>query len=267
MLLQAYRGVSAEYPENTYPALLAAAEQDYPLIEVDVTATADGVPVLMSHTPVSCLAVPLPDARSGEDKPPSIGGSADFGFHTEPFTANPVPDVDAPVFAGDLSYEALLGWDFGALRGGKHRNTPICTLTEALEFATAHHLGLQLNLHHISGPAYARLIPTLRERRDVSLCFEEAAELRQARRALPQLPLHYRGPQDAEALEALGDIEGLTVWFAPESSDETVHKVRAMLPRAAIAAGPVTDHSQLHRWRTLGAVVVSTAGQLRQTLL
>lgn len=65
MLLQAYRGVSAEYPENTYPALLAAAERDYPLVEVDVTATADGVPVLMSHTPVSCLAVPLPDARSG----------------------------------------------------------------------------------------------------------------------------------------------------------------------------------------------------------
>ena len=46
-MLQAHRGVSTEYPENTMTAYLAAIEQGYEYIEIDPEVTKDGVPVLL----------------------------------------------------------------------------------------------------------------------------------------------------------------------------------------------------------------------------
>ena len=40
--LQAHRGVSTEYPENTMPAFIAAVNQGYDIIELDPGYTADG---------------------------------------------------------------------------------------------------------------------------------------------------------------------------------------------------------------------------------
>ena len=45
--LQAHRGVSAEFPENTMVAFQAAADQGYGLIELDPKYTADGQIVML----------------------------------------------------------------------------------------------------------------------------------------------------------------------------------------------------------------------------
>ena len=49
-ILEAHRGVSTEYPENTLCALRAAARQGYGMVEVDPRFTADGHCVLL-HDP------------------------------------------------------------------------------------------------------------------------------------------------------------------------------------------------------------------------
>ena len=41
MLFQAHRGVCTENPENTMPAFIAAIEQGYEVIEMDVSVTKD----------------------------------------------------------------------------------------------------------------------------------------------------------------------------------------------------------------------------------
>ena len=46
MIFQAHKGVSTEYPENTMPAFIAAVEQGYKIIELDVSVTKDGKFVL-----------------------------------------------------------------------------------------------------------------------------------------------------------------------------------------------------------------------------
>ena len=46
-LLQAHRGVSSEYPENTMAAFRASVEQGYDLIELDPKHTADGKFVIL----------------------------------------------------------------------------------------------------------------------------------------------------------------------------------------------------------------------------
>ena len=45
--LQAHRGVSYEYPENTMIAYQAAIDQDYGIIELDPKYTADGKIVML----------------------------------------------------------------------------------------------------------------------------------------------------------------------------------------------------------------------------
>ncbi len=243
MLLQAYRGVSAEYPENTYSALLGAAEQGYRAVEVDVTGTADGALVLLSDAPLDTLALP----PVGEDYPLDLR-------------------TGERATAGQITYEEFLEWDFGVLRGRKHRNNGLCTLSEALAFAKAEGLHLQINPHDLLPSRWAKLLSMLKDRENVSLCFTKAAELRQMHRALPGVLLHYRGAYDAEDLAALTEIEGLTVWFDPEEAEETVCQVRMILPRAAIAVGPVTQYAQMRRWQLLGVSVVSTPGQIKNPM-
>ena len=53
MLVQAHRGVSTEYPENTMPAFAASYEQGYPIIEFDPLFTADGECVVIHDKTVN----------------------------------------------------------------------------------------------------------------------------------------------------------------------------------------------------------------------
>ena len=65
-MLQAHRGVSSEYPENTMAAFRAAAAQGYGVIELDPNYTADGEIVVLHDTTVNRTArlpggAPIPE--------------------------------------------------------------------------------------------------------------------------------------------------------------------------------------------------------------
>ena len=51
--MQAHRGDSAFFPENTIPAFTAAIEQGYDVIELDTKFTADDVCVVFHDTTVN----------------------------------------------------------------------------------------------------------------------------------------------------------------------------------------------------------------------
>ncbi len=52
-LLQAHRGVSSDYPENTMTAYMAAVEQGYGVIALDPLYTADETPVLLHDSTIN----------------------------------------------------------------------------------------------------------------------------------------------------------------------------------------------------------------------
>ena len=102
--LQAHRGVSTEYPENTMVAYNAAKEQGYAAIELDPKYTADGVIVLHHDMSVK-----------------RTGRTADG------------EQIDVPV--SELTLAQLMEMDFGIFKGEEFKGTKIPTLAELLEFA------------------------------------------------------------------------------------------------------------------------------------
>jgi len=56
MIFQAHRGVSTENPENTMPAFVAAVQQGYKIIELDVEVTKDLQFVLLHDSTINRTA-------------------------------------------------------------------------------------------------------------------------------------------------------------------------------------------------------------------
>lgn len=235
MKLQAYRGVSFEYPENTLTALVAASEQGYQAIEVDVTATADDALVLMSDTCVAKLAC-------------NADGSA----------------VTDSVRVGELTFEQLLGCDFGIRLGNKFKDTPVCILKEALVLAKRTGMEVQINPHSMTDTQLEKLYTVVEGwAAPVCLSFDTVQALIDARKRLPEAALAYRGPVTHAVLDRLSGMEKLTVWLTPDASDELARKIT---PFAALAMGPVVNYEQAERAEALGAEVVSTAGHVKNVM-
>lgn len=235
MKLQAYRGVSFEYPENTLMALTAAWEQGYQAIEVDVTSTSDGALVLMAATDVSALAANADGSPIGENN-----------------------------CVNDMTLEQLLSYDFGIRWGNKYKETPVCILREALQLAKRTGMEVKLNPHSMTDAQMEKLFALVEGYADmVSLSFVTLQALTQARQRLPETALAYHGPVTDEVLQQLSGVEKLTIWLSADASDALAKKVRAV---ASMGMGPVVSYEQLESSEKLGAAVVSTAGHVKNPM-
>ena len=67
MKFEAHRGVGTEYPENTFHSVMAAIEQGYDVIELDVGVTKDDVFVLL-HDDTLNRTVRKADGSAIEEK-------------------------------------------------------------------------------------------------------------------------------------------------------------------------------------------------------
>ena len=106
MQYQAHKGVSTENPENTIPAFLAAIEQGYDLIELDVSPTRDLRFVLLHDTKLN-----------------RTGRMADGSELTE------------EIKISEITYEDALQYDFGIWFSEKFRGTKIPLFDQVLELA------------------------------------------------------------------------------------------------------------------------------------
>ncbi len=104
--LQAHRGVSTDYPENTLPAFSAAVKMGYDIIELDAKYTKDNVCVLHHDRTVN---------RTGR-------------------TGNGEALGDKELFIKDMDFKYLRSLDFGIWKGEQFKGTLIPTLDEVLEF-------------------------------------------------------------------------------------------------------------------------------------
>ena len=248
MLYQAHKGVSTENPENTMPAFVAAIEQGYDIIELDVSPTRDLRFVLLHDAALN-----------------RTGRNADGSELTEEIKIR------------DITYEEALQYDFGIRISEKFRGTKIPLFDDVLELAKTH--GIKLKIDN----KYQRYTPEEKEAffnllapyQDVAcLTCSNLEAFTEAANAFPQMALHYDGPVTRESLQALSALcpkEKLTVWLPHKNPKTTWVKVEfansrlaeMIHPYASLGVWILSNYSELEDAMALGADLIETNGQIK----
>lgn len=115
-LLDAHRGVSTEYPENTMPAFVAAVKEGYEVIELDPSVTKDGIIVFVHDATIN---------RAARNKDGS--------------------EIEKRTYVDSLTYDELCELDFGIGFDEKFKGTKAPTLDEVLDFAAENNIILKID--------------------------------------------------------------------------------------------------------------------------
>ncbi len=114
--LQAHRGVSTAYPENTLPAFTAAVDQGYQIIELDTKYTADMVCVVLHDRTLNRTA-----------------------RHAD---GSPLADE---IKIAEVTFDFANTLDYGLWMGERFRGTKLPTLKEALAFFASHNVSCKFD--------------------------------------------------------------------------------------------------------------------------
>ena len=243
--LQAHRGVSTEYPENTLPAFRAAVRQGYDLIELDPNYTSDGKLVVLHDDSINRVA------RHGD-------GSA----------------LKEQKNIHELTFAEAAAFDYGLWFSPKFRGVKLPLLADV--FALAEEWGVTLKLDNkIWGfpEAVREQLLHMVEETGASVALT-CGDMDSVRRALKTgAAIHYDGAADEESLQRLAAAaKDAVVWLpyeCPQTSWVTVPF--ASKERCAL----VKQYARLGIWllseyrdcetacRELGADVVETNGSIK----
>ncbi len=230
--LQAHRGVSSDYPENTLAAFSAAVAEGYDIIELDTKFTADDVCVVLHDKKVN---------RTGR----TLDGQ-------------PLPEATE---IKNCTLDIVRAWDFGIWKDIKFRGEKMPTLAEALSFASENEISFKFDNVWETYPQYQREL-FLNEIKNAGLgmkvgftcrkleCLKEAADL------FPEAELHWDGSSDTETLKEVSRIaEGrrLTVWLCFDNDESRWYKG----PRATRELCDI-----IRRYGEVGVWKLSTRGEL-----
>lgn len=246
--LQAHRGVNSECPENTLPSILAAIEQGYDVIELDVDVTKDMVFVLMHDGTINRTA------RRWD-------GSV----------------IEERTEVGSVTYEELLEYDFGAYYSLKYVGTKVCLLEEALSHAR--NAGIRVKIDNkyrkFAGEQKEAFFSLLEKWQDTAMLTCATLEmLQEAADRFPDMHLHYDGSISEELLPEFSKIvsvDRLTIWMPSYNSHTAWYKGNFVNPEIAAKVREVaelgiwllTDYADLELAESMGASIVETAGQLK----
>ena len=249
--LQAHRGVSTEAPENTLPAIRLAAEQAYPIAEVDVSVTKDEKFVLLHDNTINRTA------RRRD-------GSA----------------LQSPQPIAELTYNEALEYDFGSWFSKKYESTPIPLFEDILKFAREAGIKLKVDnkYQRFTSEEKKALYALLSQYDQVAaLTCSTIEAIREALEYLPNMDYHYDGPISPEILEELASLlprERLTVWAPVQNKNTSWVKVAFVDEELAQL---IKKYAQLGVWilsrpeelamaERLGADVAETTGSLKPVL-
>lgn len=197
-MLQAHRGVSSEYPENTLAAFRAAVEEGYGLIECDPKFTKDEQFVILHDRTLNRTC----RTPNGEKLP-------------------------AEVKIADLTLEEARSYDAGLWMGEKFRGEKIPTLAETLDFAEQNPIPLKLDNVWETFPEALqdKFLDEIAARGDkihVGITCGHRATLRKAAARLPHADLHYDGgnlsPERLEEVKEIARGHHLYVWVCYDNA-------------------------------------------------
>lgn len=248
MKLQAHKGVSTEFPENTMPAFVAAIEQGYSMIELDVGVTKDLRFVLLHDDTLNRTARKT-DGSMLEDK----------------------------IAISDITYEQALEYDFGVWRSEEFKGTKIALLEDVLELAQNAGIGIKIDnkYQRFNEKEKRAFFELLKPYETVaSLTCSQMKELAQAKAVFPKMSFHYDGEISKEKLELVSKIvprEQLTVWipyqnrFTSWFQGAFVNEELATLIKgyAVLGIWLLAEQEELEIAEKYGAEIVETNGHLK----
>ena len=248
MKFQAHRGVSTENPENTMLAFIAAIEQGYTTIELDVSATKDNQFVLSHDDTIN---------RTGRRENGEM--------------------ISDEINLKDITYPELLQYDFGSWFSKKFKGTKIPLFEDVLKLADERGIILKIDNKYVrftpeQRAAFFELIKPYQHL--AQLTTGDIEELRTVAEIFPEMSLHYDGEVSLEKLKEISEFlpkERLTVWLAQKNQNTTWVKVPFASPELAELVKPfaslgvwlLTDNQQFDEAEKLGADIVETNGQLK----
>lgn len=191
VMLQAHRGVSTDYPENTMAAFQAAVEQGYDIIELDPKFTSDNVCVVLHD-------------RTLDRTARKNGGAA-------------VPGTKI----SEIPFEEADSYEYGSWFSEKFAGEPIPLFENVLLFAKEAGIPLKIdNVIEKFTPEQTEILFSLIEKtgmeRLAGFTCTKPDYLAAVTARFPDAPIHYDGLVDEEKLEtvrALLKNNPLTVWL------------------------------------------------------
>ena len=245
--LQAHRGVSTEYPENTLAAFNAAADEGYAIVECDPKYTKDGV-IVMHH-----------DRSTGR-----TGRNAD---------GSPVPDKNV----SDVTFDELRALDFGVWKNEKFRGEKAPTLSETLDFAVKRNMPIKIDNVWQSFPEEMKeklFREVIDSSADVSFTCNTPGFVRYAVGHTTRGAIHYDGDLAPEKLEEVKKIVGdrelcvwvcydneMTGWFKGEKANA---EVCARAKRyGKLGVWILSRDDERKKAEEFGAEIIETTGSLK----
>lgn len=249
MLYQAHRGVCTECPENTMPAFERAAQQGYPIIELDPKFTADDVCVVLH----------------------------DFNINRTCRTA------DGSAFEEKISIETLTfaqsqQLDAGLWFGEEFKGTRIPALKDVLAFAGEHGIHIKIDNVFARFPEHQRkiLFDLVEESgADAGFTCPDTATVEAVVTRFPKATVHYDGFVDEEtvkAIKALLKENPLVVWLPfdnritawckmPKATPERCAMVKKYADKLGVWI--LSEESDRIAAEAMGADIIETTGALK----
>ncbi len=190
IILQAHRGVSTDYPENTMSAFLGAVVQGYPIIETDPIYTKDGEIVLF-HDKTLNRTARYPDGTS----------------------------LKQEVAISELSYDEAQLYDYGIWFGPQFKGERLVKLADLLMFASKHRVEIKIDnkIQAFPLPMLKRLFEIIESSSaQVGITSSDVTFVKMVHDRLPHAPIHYDGIVTETVLQELSALiprERLTVWL------------------------------------------------------
>lgn len=248
MLLQAHRGVSTEFPENTLIAFKAAAMQGYDVIELDPAFTCDGKCVVLHDKTVNRTC----RRPSGQ---------------TLPFDIN----------IRDISYADTLRLDAGIYKDIKFRGERIPLLSQALELARSYGVTVKIdNKAQSFSDEEKEIMFSDIQKSGASVAFTCKTEeyIKTVVNRFPNAPIHYDGYVDADTVKRIISLlknNPLTVWLAlptkntewvkvPRASKELCREIKELCTLGIWIIATEQEYSEAI---ALGADVIETTGRIK----
>ena len=188
-MLQAHRGVSTDFPENTMSAFEAAVEQGYDYIELDPAVTSDGQIVVLHDETLDRTAM------CDDGSAPTQG-----------------------IKISDITYADALRYDVGLWFGTEHKGQRIPLLSDVMQFAKNAGIPLKIDnkIAHFDCKYRSEIIRMAKEYGNVGITCYDMDEVRYTLGIYPDAQIHYDGAVDDGVLDELAQLvpeERLVVWL------------------------------------------------------
>ncbi|MBR7185473.1 MAG: hypothetical protein IKD37_07690 [Clostridia bacterium] len=192
VILEAHRGLSAYYPENTLAAFAAAKAMGYGMIELDNKFTADHRCVCLHNRTINKTAR-YPDGRALEEE----------------------------IAIRDLTFAEARAFDYGLWKGEQFRGVQIPTLEEAIAFSADNGIPLKFDnvLQKFDDEEHEIFFSTVERMQAIGHVGFTASRIEFVRKVMARFPnaqIHYDGDISETALAEVADAvpaNQLTVWL------------------------------------------------------